>query len=69
MPSKPVQSLLREFDDLSDHEQLEAASHILRRTLNRDLPPLTDDDLVRTAEEIFLELDAREADDANGQPR
>ncbi len=61
-----VQHLIETFDQLPAAEQREAAVAILRRTLEDDLPPLSDDDLVSAAEALFLELDAREA--AHGQP-
>jgi hypothetical protein len=52
--------ILESFDRLPESEQQQVAAEILRRTLKRDTPQLTDDDLVATAEEIFLELDRRE---------
>jgi len=33
------------------------------RTLRFDAPPLSDDDFLAQADELFLELDAREASD------
>jgi hypothetical protein len=60
----PIRHLLENFDHLSDAEQAEAASLILRKTLNRKLPPLSDDDLAMAADELFTELDKREAEDA-----
>jgi len=41
------------------------AASILRRTLEIDFPRLTDDELVLTAEETFLELDRREPKQVN----
>jgi hypothetical protein len=61
-----VQSLLSAFDHLTAEEQREAASEILRRTSDLELPPLDDDTINRIAEESFLELDSREAADAEG---
>jgi hypothetical protein len=58
-----AKTILESFDDLSEREKREVASAILRRTLRFDLPPLTDDDLVAQADELFRELDAREASD------
>jgi hypothetical protein len=57
-----VELLLESFDRLPDVEQRRLASEILRRTVNRDLPPLSDDDLVLSAEELFQELDLRESE-------
>jgi hypothetical protein len=52
--------ILDSFDELPDLEKREVASAILRRTLHFDVSPLTDDDLVAQADELFRELDARE---------
>ena len=41
----------------------EVATEILRRSLQFDFPPLTEDELVLSAEELFLELDKRESED------
>ena len=57
-----VQNVIRSFDLLPDVDKKEVATEILRRTLRLDLPPLTDEDLILNAEELFLELDRREAD-------
>lgn len=56
-----VQQLLQSFDLLPEAEQRELAWEILRRTVNFDLPPLSDEELVLSAEDLFLELDRREA--------
>lgn len=58
-----TQQLLTTFDQLPDAEQIEFAVEILRRLTNRDFPPLSDDDLVFNAEDIFLALDAQESED------
>lgn len=57
-----AQELLSTFDNLPDAEQVEVALEILRRLRNLDLPPLSDEDLVFNAEELFLALDHQEAD-------
>lgn len=56
-----AQEILCSFDQLPTTEQLEIASKILRRLVNFDFPPLTDEDLVLNAEELFLALDQQEA--------
>ena len=56
-----VQDFLTTFDRLTDSEQLDLASEILKRTAYLDFPPCSDDDLVLNAEEIFLQLDEYEA--------
>ena len=52
-----VQDLLTTFDRLTDSERLDLASEILKRTAYLDFPPLSDEDLMLNAEEIFLQLD------------
>jgi hypothetical protein len=57
-----AQEILHSFDQLPREEQLEIAQQILARLVNFDFPPLTEDDLVLSAEELFLELDQQESD-------
>jgi hypothetical protein len=42
---------------------------ILLRVLQFDIPPLRDEDLVGQADELFRELDIREATDEQNEPR
>jgi hypothetical protein len=49
-----VKELLSTFDSLPESERLEIAVEILKRVTNLDFPPLSDDDLVWNAEELFL---------------
>jgi len=49
---------------LPELEKKEVAAAILHRTLQLNFPPLSDEELVLSAEEVFLELDRREAADA-----
>jgi hypothetical protein len=56
-----VQELLNTFDRLTDSERLELVLEILKRTVDLDFPPLSDEYLVVNAEGIFLELDQRES--------
>lgn len=58
-----AQELLKNFDDLPKIEQRAIALEILKRVINFDVPPLTDEDLVLNAEELFLLLDEEETDD------
>ena len=57
-----VQEILKTFDKLPNTEQIEIALQILRRLADSDFPPLTNEDLVLNAEELFLALDQQEAD-------
>ncbi|MGI2902530.1 hypothetical protein [Tolypothrix sp. VBCCA 56010] len=56
------QELLSTFDSLTESEKLEIALEILKRVIHLDFPPLSDEDLVWNAEELFLELDKQESD-------
>jgi hypothetical protein len=59
-----TQHLLDSFDLLSTPEKQAVTCEILRRMRDVDLPPLSDEELVLSAEALFLELDRREATDA-----
>lgn len=56
-----VEELLNTFNRLTDSEQLEFALAILKRVIHLDFPPLSDEDLVLNAENLFLELDKQES--------
>jgi hypothetical protein len=58
-----TQHLLDSFDFLSVAEKQAVVCEILRRLRDIDLPPLSDEDLVVSAEALFLELDRQEATD------
>jgi len=55
-----VRQLLNSFDKLPEAEQREAATEILRRSLQIEFPPLDDAVLIERAEELFLSLDQQE---------
>jgi hypothetical protein len=57
-----AQEILNTFDRLADAEQLEIALEILRRLVHFYFPPLTDEDFILNAEELFLALDQQETD-------
>ena len=59
-----VQQLLRAFDALTDAEKHQAAAEVLRRAAQLVPPELPEEALVEAADELFRELDAREAADA-----
>jgi hypothetical protein len=61
-----VQQLLGTFDALTDAEKHEVAAQLLRRVVVAETGDVPEESLVLAAEELFLELDAREA--AYGQP-
>jgi hypothetical protein len=56
-----VQELLSTFDSLTEPERLEIVLEILKRVTHLDFPPLSHEDLVWNAEELFLELDKQES--------
>ena len=56
-----VKEILNTFELLSENEKKALASEILRRTVHFDFPPLKDDELIQSAENLFLELDHRES--------
>jgi hypothetical protein len=58
--SPAVQHLIEKFDHLPETDKWSAASEILRRSVELDLPPLADQDFVAAAEMVFLELDREE---------
>ncbi|MEW6674675.1 MAG: hypothetical protein AB1348_01420 [Nitrospirota bacterium] len=59
-----VKDILHSFELLPEGEKKELASEIIRRTAKFDLPPLTDEELISCADELFLELDQRESKNA-----
>ena len=62
-----VQAILRSFEKLADPDKRAFATEVMRRYLHLELPPLSDQDLVENAEELFSELDRREEGDARAQ--
>ena len=64
--TEAVQGLLDTFDALTEAEKQEAAAQLLRRVVEGESGDVPVEALVAAAEELFLELDAREA--ADGQP-
>ena len=59
--TKSVKAFLESFDRLPDDAKREAASEIVRRSVQLNLLPLEDEALVETADNLFLELDKRES--------
>ena len=59
-----TQQLLDAFDLLSAVEKQAVTCEILRRMRDVDFPPLSDEEMILSAEALFLELDYREAIDA-----
>jgi len=59
-----TQQLLDAFDLLSAVEKQAVTCEILRRMRDVDFPTLSDEEMILSAEALFLELDSREATDA-----
>ena len=59
-----VKEILNTFDLLPDNDKKDLASEILRRTVHFDFPLLTDEELIQSAEKLFLDLDRRESKNA-----
>ncbi len=59
-----VRALLEAFDALFEAERHKAAVELLRRSARPAAAELPDEALVAAADELFRELDAREAEDA-----
>lgn len=59
-----IQELLHSFDLLPDGDKRELVSEILRRSLTLDTPALSDEQLVRIADDVFQQIDHRELNDA-----
>jgi len=59
-----VENFLRSFESLPEADQRELAQEIIRRSLRLHAPPLSEEQFVSIAEDVFLELDRTEVDDA-----
>ena len=57
-----VQHVLDSFESLPNAEKQQVAAEIIRRLTQLDFPPLSDEDLTLSAEELFLELDRQESE-------
>ena len=57
-----MQQIIDSFERLPDSEKQKVAYEILRRSVHLEVPPLTDEDLIASAEDFFLTLDAQEAE-------
>ncbi len=64
-----VRNLLQAYDSLPEPDKRELVAEILRRSVKVDFAPLSEEDLLQTANDLFLELDQREAGDAGTSTR
>lgn len=59
--TKSVEQLLKSFEQLPEAEKRELAFEIIKRSLTLDLPELSDETLLLTADQTFLQLDKEES--------
>jgi len=64
--SEPVRDLPGAFHRLTECDQRDFLSELLRRTRDLECPPLDEETIDRIADESFLEYDVREAADVHG---
>ena len=57
-----VETLLETFERLPEDAKLEVAAEIVKRSARFKLPPLDEDVLLRSADDVFLELEKAESD-------
>jgi hypothetical protein len=63
-----VQQIIESFEGLPESEKQRVAYEILRRSVYLEGPPLTDEELIATAEDLFLALDARASEHGSSEP-
>jgi chorismate-pyruvate lyase len=63
-----AQQIIDAFERLPEPEKQTVAHEILRRSVQLQVPSLTDEELVVAAEDLFLTLDAREAGNDSSDP-
>jgi hypothetical protein len=66
--SLTTQQIIDSFEDLPESEKQKVAYEILRSTVHLEVPSLTDEESVVAAEDLFLTLDAREAESGAAEP-
>ena len=59
-----TQNIIQSFELLTESEKKDVASEIILRSLKLNLPPLSDKEFVLNAEELFLELEKNESNNA-----
>ena len=62
--TQAVQHLINTFESLTEAEKQQAAAELLRRALVLAPAEMPEEALVQAADQLFCELDAREAADA-----
>lgn len=59
-----VQELIESFNRLSEADKKVIVVEVLRQTTYSETPSISDEELVLNAEELFIEIDMRENEDA-----
>lgn len=59
--TQPAEKIIESFDALTDAEKREVLALLLRKAATLEQAPLTDDELLASADQVFLELDRNEA--------
>ncbi len=54
----PAEKIIESFDTLTDAEKREVLTVLLRKSIASD--PMTDDEFLTAADQVFLDLDLRE---------
>jgi hypothetical protein len=63
-----ARQIIDSFEQLPASEKQRVAFEILRRSAQFHVPSLTDEELIGAAEDLFLTLDAREAESDPSKP-
>jgi hypothetical protein len=66
--SLSAQQIIDSFEGLPESEKQRVAYEILRRSVLLEVPSLSDEELVVAAAELFLTLDAMEAEGDSAEP-
>jgi len=56
----PAEKIIESFDTLTDAEKREVLAVLLRKSIASD--PMTDDEFLAAADQVFLDLDRRETE-------
>jgi hypothetical protein len=63
-----AQQIIDSFERLPESEKRKVTYEILRRSIQFEIPPLTDEEFIAAAEDLFLALDAGEVGDGPSEP-
>ncbi|MDR3554228.1 MAG: hypothetical protein P4L55_05705 [Syntrophobacteraceae bacterium] len=63
-----AQHIIDSFERLPESEKRKVTCEILRRSVQFEFPPLSDEEFVAAAEDLFAALDDGEAEDGPPEP-